>query len=71
MDFVTVVMFGADYQNCLRFVHSLEMDFYSTVEEACANGVLIPLVIAAKGFTLWCINVFLGVYFVKLYKHCK
>lgn len=58
-DFITVAIFGADYSKCLSFFQLLTgvPEVLVQYEATCANGILIPLVIAAKGFILWIINV--------------
>lgn len=58
-DFITVVIFGSEYAKCLDYYQSFNLGFEDVVilEAACASGTLIPLVIAAKGFILWIINI--------------
>jgi nitrate reductase NapE component len=57
-DFVTVLILGVDYKNCISgyFISNA-----ASQEMVCANGILPVLVIAAKGFVLWIMNLCLGV----------
>ncbi|KYB28265.1 hypothetical protein TcasGA2_TC031072 [Tribolium castaneum] len=68
-DFLTVVILGADYDNCLRFAKTsnskLDFEFY------CSTALLTVLVIAAKGFVLWFINLFLAWAMFKVSKEIK
>ncbi|XP_064211146.1 uncharacterized protein LOC103314145 isoform X2 [Tribolium castaneum] len=61
LDFITVVVLGADYGKCLD---ATKKSYISTnriaMQQICANGFLPPLVIAAKGFTLWVVNLILA-----------
>lgn len=63
-DLVGVLMFVADYDRCLSYFHDLypeDTGLRIQGETICANMVLIPLVITARGFILWILNVIFGV----------
>lgn len=55
-DLINVIIFGTDYHKCIK---SLPVGVNS--EFICANGILPILVIAARGFTLWFLNVIFAV----------
>ncbi|KAJ3660705.1 hypothetical protein Zmor_005143 [Zophobas morio] len=61
-DFLVVIIFGSDYGKCLSYVDKY---FWIPTEKIanqliCANAVLPVLVIAARGFVLWVVNVILA-----------
>jgi nitrate reductase NapE component len=58
-DFIIVVILGADYGKCLDFVRSDQLNPIM-LEMICANAILPVLVVAAKGFVLWFVNVALA-----------
>ncbi|KAJ3660704.1 hypothetical protein Zmor_005142 [Zophobas morio] len=56
LDLITVIILGVDYHNCVN-MYGVQT---TALEETCANGFLPVLVIAAKGFVLWIVNVIFG-----------
>ncbi|XP_044254701.1 uncharacterized protein LOC123005133 [Tribolium madens] len=70
LDFITVVIFGADYGKCLSAAND---NYYNKtqLQEVCANGFLPALVITAKGFTLWFVNAIFARKVLKLSKKLR
>ena len=71
-DFITVVILGSDYSKCLDWAGSyysdpLEISYQGT----CSTGFLTALVIAAKGFVLWIVNVIFALILHNMAKELK
>ncbi|XP_068918047.1 uncharacterized protein [Tenebrio molitor] len=57
-DFVTASILGVDYKNCMSGASNNK---YMTFKQMmCTNGILPVVVIAAKGFVLWIMNLCFG-----------
>ncbi|KAJ3660715.1 hypothetical protein Zmor_005151 [Zophobas morio] len=64
LDFITFVILGADYNKCLDFAQNftlIDETYVLALQQICANSILPPFIIAAKGFTLWVFNIALGI----------
>lgn len=55
-DFVIVILLGMDFKKCLEHANSISL------EEICTVGIFPVLLIAAKGFVLWIINLILALF---------
>ncbi|XP_044271274.1 uncharacterized protein LOC123015555 [Tribolium madens] len=70
LDFITVVILGADYGKCYR--KAKEMGYMAlSYEGICVNGIITVLVIAARGFVLWGINLVLAFAMYRIGRHLK
>ncbi|XP_063911318.1 uncharacterized protein LOC135128338 isoform X2 [Zophobas morio] len=56
LDLILSILLGIDYQNCFNDASRVVFAELAS-EQVCANIILPVLIIAAKGFTLWIVNV--------------
>ncbi|KAJ3660716.1 hypothetical protein Zmor_005152 [Zophobas morio] len=64
LDFITFVILGADYNKCMDYAQDFSLigeTYVLAIQQACANSILPPFIIAAKGFTLWVFNIGIAV----------
>lgn len=67
LDFLFVILLGVDYDKCLS---AYDVD-YNPFNYICADGILPVLIIAAKGFVLWFVNLIFGIVLFKMSKSVK
>jgi hypothetical protein len=67
VDLLVVILLGVDYHNCKDLYNYHVM----SLEEACANGILPVLVVVAKGFVLWFVNIALAWVLLKMAQKIK
>lgn len=60
-DLILIIVLGLDYDKCLADMSNsnllIESDFLTGLQLHCTDSIFVPLVIVAKGFVLWVINV--------------
>lgn len=64
-----MIILGADYNKCLSNTEGFSE--FSTGQGLCANAILPVLTIAARGFTLWVVNIALALVFIKIRNNIK
>jgi hypothetical protein len=67
VDLLVVILLGVDYHNCKDLYNYHVM----SLEEACANGILPVLVVVAKGFVLWFVNIAFAWVLLKMAQRIK
>ncbi|RZC38593.1 uncharacterized protein BDFB_011330 [Asbolus verrucosus] len=71
LDLITVIILGSDYEKCLEFMRRINSENTVYLEAECANGILPVLVITAKGFFFWIVNVIFARIIFKIAKRLK